>query len=343
MKKVAAALAAGNSLVVKPSELGPAVPARPRHPAGGGRACRPVSSTSSPGLGATTGRALSEHRGARQARHHRRHRDRSRRRRERRPRPDSGHRRTRWQGTRHRLRRHATSKTLLPGRCSPSFIATGQTCVQGSRLLVQRRHLRRGSWTGWSTAPRELAARRPARPPHPDRSAGVAGSTGQGRDGRRPGPRAGGERADAVGRSPRTPRYAAGWFYEPTLVAEVKPDHDLWREEVFGPVTVVVPFDDEDDAVAKANDCRRSASPRPSGPRDVGRACGSTRALDIGIVWINDHHRIDPASPWGGSKDSGHRHRERLGRLPRLHPPAEHVVNTSRERFDWFATTGGGS
>jgi phenylacetaldehyde dehydrogenase len=76
------------------------------------------------------------------------------------------------------------------------------------------------------------------------------------------------------------------------------------QEEIFGPVAVVIPFSDEDDAIGKANDI-------PFGlgsaiwTRDVARAHRVAPRICSGMVWVNDHHRLDPASPWGGVKDSG--------------------------------------
>ena len=76
------------------------------------------------------------------------------------------------------------------------------------------------------------------------------------------------------------------------------------QEEIFGPVAVVVPFDNEDDAVAMANDNRFALgagvwTTRP-GPRPPGRD-----RITAGMVWVNDHHRLEPSLPWGGVKESG--------------------------------------
>ena len=90
------------------------------------------------------------------------------------------------------------------------------------------------------------------------------------------------------------------------------------REEIFGPVVVVVPFDDEAEAVAMAND-----SPYGLGSSiwtaDVARAHRVAGALLTGIVWVNDHHRLDPALPWGGVRERCGPGRG-LGVVPRLHP-----------------------
>src|SRR4030081_3271141 len=78
----------------------------------------------------------------------------------------------------------------------------------------------------------------------------------------------------------------------------------IFQEEVFGPFTSVTRFTDEADALRLANDSPfgLAAAIRT---RDIGRAQRVAAAVKAGIVWINDHHRLDPASPWGGVDDSG--------------------------------------
>ena len=89
-------------------------------------------------------------------------------------------------------------------------------------------------------------------------------------------------------------------FHEPTVIWRDEPDAALYQEEVFGPVITVIPFSSETEAVQIAN-----STPFGLGSgiwtSDVSRAL----ALRAGIIWVNDYHRVDPASPWGGFGLSG--------------------------------------
>ena len=76
------------------------------------------------------------------------------------------------------------------------------------------------------------------------------------------------------------------------------------REEVFGPVLSVIPFDDEDEAVAIANDMRLRARRRRV-DRDIGRALRLSERLEAGTVWVNTYRAVSYTSPFGGYKRSG--------------------------------------
>jgi acyl-CoA reductase-like NAD-dependent aldehyde dehydrogenase len=110
----------------------------------------------------------------------------------------------------------------------------------------------------------------------------------------------------------------------------------IMREEIFGPVITVESFDDEDHAVAIAN-----ASPFGLGAavwtRDVQRAHLVAHRIQAGTVWINDHHRIDPASPWGGFKESGIGSENGVAALRDYMIQQSILVNLDRAAFDWFA------
>jgi acyl-CoA reductase-like NAD-dependent aldehyde dehydrogenase len=188
------------------------------------------------------------------------------------------------------------------GAAFAGFIAAGQTCIAGTRLMVQR-----SIHDDFVAALVDQARRiRVGDPADPETQIGPVISA-RARDrileyvavGRQEG-----ATVATGGGSPDVPGCEGGWFIEPTVLVDVTNDMRVSREEIFGPVVVVIPFDDEDEAVALAND---SAYGLGSGiwTANVARAHRVASRLEHGIVWVNDHHRLDPASPWGGVRDSG--------------------------------------
>jgi aldehyde dehydrogenase (NAD+)/phenylacetaldehyde dehydrogenase len=95
-----------------------------------------------------------------------------------------------------------------------------------------------------------------------------------------------------------------GFFWQPTIFDGVRNDMTIAREEIFGPVLSVLPFDDFDQAIATANESMYGLA-AAVWTRDVKKAHRAARALQAGTVWINAYNLYDAASPYGGTKASG--------------------------------------
>jgi aldehyde dehydrogenase (NAD+) len=113
-----------------------------------------------------------------------------------------------------------------------------------------------------------------------------------------------GAKAVVGGKVPDDPTLSAGFFVEPTIFTGVSNAMTVAREEIFGPVLSVIPYRTEDEAVAIAND-----SPYGLGggvwSRDRERALSIARRMRTGTVWINEWHLISEKAPFGGYKQSG--------------------------------------
>ena len=123
-----------------------------------------------------------------------------------------------------------------------------------------------------------------------------------------------------------------GYWYPPTVLAPVAPTDRTFTEEIFGPVVVVVPFDDEADAVRIANDTPYGLS-GSIWTSDVGRALRVARAVQSGNLSVNSHSSVRYWTPFGGMKQSG------LGR--ELGPDALDAFTETKNVFIATGSTGG--
>jgi 4-guanidinobutyraldehyde dehydrogenase/NAD-dependent aldehyde dehydrogenase len=95
-----------------------------------------------------------------------------------------------------------------------------------------------------------------------------------------------------------------GFFIQPAVFADVDNSMTIARDEIFGPVLSIIPFDDEDDALRIANDTAYGLS-AAVWTSDLSRAHRLSRALRAGTVWINNFDQADITAPFGGFKESG--------------------------------------
>ncbi|MEV4058367.1 aldehyde dehydrogenase family protein [Amycolatopsis sp. NPDC049688] len=100
------------------------------------------------------------------------------------------------------------------------------------------------------------------------------------------------------------PAIEGGFFFQPTVIADLPADSRVIREEIFGPVLTVQRFATEDEAVALANSTPYGLAAGLQ-TTDLARAHRVAARLEAGIVWVNDWAMLDPAIPFGGVKDSG--------------------------------------
>ncbi|TKD08941.1 aldehyde dehydrogenase family protein [Polyangium fumosum] len=113
-----------------------------------------------------------------------------------------------------------------------------------------------------------------------------------------------GARLVCGGKRPADPALAKGHFLEPTIFVDVKPSMRIAREEIFGPVLSVLPFDTEEEAIALANDSEYGLA-AAVWTKNLTRAHRVIRELRAGITWVNTYHPTFNEMPWGGYKQSG--------------------------------------
>ncbi|SOE10840.1 1-pyrroline dehydrogenase [Streptomyces sp. 2323.1] len=131
---------------------------------------------------------------------------------------------------------------------------------------------------------------------------------------------------------------ANGAYYRPTLIAGAAQDSEIVQSEIFGPVLVVLPFDSDDEGIALANDTPYGLA-ASAWSRDVYRTSRATREINAGCVWVNDHIPIISEMPHGGAKASGFG-KDMSAYSFEEYTQVKHVMydNTAVARKDWHRT-----
>jgi phenylacetaldehyde dehydrogenase len=189
-------------------------------------------------------------------------------------------------------------KAAIPGSSNAIFFNQGQCCTAGSRLFVHKsifdeviegvaraaRKFRIGPGMESTTNMGPLVSQEQL-----DRVCGyVDAGTAEG--------------AKAVVGGGK--RSGPGYFVDPTILVDVKPEMKVVREEIFGPVVTAIPFNEPEEVVSFANSTEYGLA-SAVWTRDIGKAHQVAAQLRAGTVWINCYNVFDPALPFGGYKQSG--------------------------------------
>ncbi|HXK21413.1 MAG TPA: aldehyde dehydrogenase [Myxococcota bacterium] len=182
------------------------------------------------------------------------------------------------------------------------FESSGQSCVAGSRLFVQRQSFR----AVVEAVVRKAQLLRVDLPDAPGAQMGPIASFAHRERIERmvEEARAGGAEVLAGAGRLSAQRLSGGAYYLPTVLAGVDNRAAIAQQEIFGPVLCVMPFDDEDDLVAQANDTVFGLA-AGVWTADYRRALRVARRLQAGTIWINTYKQLSISTPFGGYKQSG--------------------------------------
>jgi betaine-aldehyde dehydrogenase len=224
-------------------------------------------------------------------------------------------------------------ETVVDYALTAVFLHAGQVCSAGARLLVEesihdavvdavagradRIRLGNGLDPQTESGPLVSAAQR-------DKIEAYVASA-----------RAEGARVVAGGRRPDDPELQAGFFYRPTVLAGCHRGMQVVREETFGPILTIEPFSTEEEAIALGNDTDFGLA-GAVWTGDAGRAHRVASALRHGTVWINDYHPYVPQAEWGGFGRSGNGRELGPSGLAEYRE-AKHIwTNTAPQPLRWF-------
>ncbi|KAJ6539610.1 aldehyde dehydrogenase [Mycena capillaripes] len=238
--------------------------------------------------------------------------------------------------------------SAVNGAAFAAFVASGQTCVSGTRLIVHQ-----DIWDTFMPLFLEKTKsirRRMGNPSNPKSTMGTVISqrhlvriqsvldksleSGKGDI------LTGGQRLSGKSELDGFD-FGGGSFYPPTVIANIETSNALWQEEIFGPVVVAKRFSTEDEAVALANDSKYGLG-AGIWTQNLSRAHRIAAAIEAGICWVNTAHRNDPSSPWGGMKESGIGRENGVEAFESYSQSKSTIVNIapateSRKTDDWFA------
>nr|MBA2600524.1 aldehyde dehydrogenase family protein [Actinomycetota bacterium] len=195
----------------------------------------------------------------------------------------------------------ASFDEAVEGTCNGIFWNQGEICSAGSRVFVERsiyddalqamvdhgRNVKVGSGLDPATTMGPLVSK--------DQQEKVLSYISHGRKE---------AKVALAGDPPDDPALRGGYFVPPTIFYDVSNDMTIAREEIFGPVMSVLPFDTVDDVLRLANDSDYGLA-AAVWSRDIKKALNTAKALKAGIVWINDSQPAPTEAPWGGYKQSG--------------------------------------
>lgn len=220
------------------------------------------------------------------------------------------------------------------GALAGIFGATGQTCIAGSRLLVHRKvrqavvtrlvdrakNIKMGNPVALST---EMGTA--ANKPQFDRIIGAIENAARE-----------GARLEIGGKQASGHLLEKGLFVEPTIFSDVRNSMTVAQEEIFGPVLSIIDFDTEEEAIQIANDTRYGLA-AGIWTTDVSRALRLTREIRSGTVWVNTYRASAAQAPFGGVKDSGFGRERGEAGLNEFLTVKNVMIDFSEEERDPFA------